>query len=47
MIYDYLNSDENDFNKNFLDNEMNLEKKKEEENKQMLKKILLIENKIQ
>ena len=39
MIYDYLNSDEGDFKKNFLDHEMNMEIKKEEDNKIMLNKI--------
>jgi hypothetical protein len=43
MIYDFLNSDENDFYKNFLDNEMNLQKEKEEYNKVLLKKIQDIE----
>ena len=39
MIYDFLNQDEPDFYQTFLDHELNLEKKKEEENKIMLKKI--------
>jgi len=46
MIYDFLNSDENDFYKSFLDNEMNMQMQKEEDNKILLKKIQEIEKQL-